>query len=115
MIDYETYCKIRQYHGEDGLSMSQIAAGLGIDAETVAKYVRAEKFSPRAGGKRASKLDAFKPLITRLLDRHPYTCTQILQRLREEGYEGGASILKGTRGQCAYSCILSCLNPCFMA
>ena len=94
MIGYETYCKIRQYHGERGLSFNQIAAELGIDPETAAKYARAEKFSPRSGAKRASKLDAFKPLITRLLDRHPYTCTQILQRLREEGYEGGASILK---------------------
>ena len=94
MIGYETYCKIRQYHGERGLSFNQIAAELGIDPETAAKYARAEKFSPRSGAKRASKLDAFKPLITRLLERHPYTCTQILQRLREEGYEGGASILK---------------------
>ena len=94
MIGYETYCKIRQYHGERGLSFNQIAAELGIDPETAAKYARAEKFSPRTGARRASKLDAFKPLITRLLDRHPYTCTQILQRLREEGYEGGASILK---------------------
>jgi transposase len=94
VIEYETYCKIRQYHGERGLSLSQIAEELGIAPETVAKYARAEKFSPRAGVKRASKLDAFKPIITRLLERHPYTSTQILQRLREEGYEGGASILK---------------------
>ena len=92
MIGYETYCKIRQYHGERGLSFNQIAAELGIDPETAAKYARAEKFSPRSGAKRASKLDAFKPLITRLLERHPYSGTQILQRLREEGYEGGASI-----------------------
>ena len=94
MIGYETYCKIRQYHAERGLSFNQIAAELGLDPETAAKYARAEKFSPRSGVKRASKLDAFKPLITRLLERHPYSCTQILQRLREEGYEGGASILK---------------------
>jgi len=94
MIDYETYCKIRQHHTEGGLSFSQIADELGIDPETVAKYARAEKYSARARVKRASKLDAFKPMIARLLDRHPYSCTQILQRLREEGYTGGMSILK---------------------
>lgn len=94
MIDYETYCKIRKLHQETGGSFNKIGDELGIDPETVAKYVRAEKFAPRAGKKRASKLDAFKPMITRLLDRHPYSVTQILGRLREEGYEGGLSILK---------------------
>ena len=94
MIAYETYCKIRQYHGERGLSFNQVGAELGIDPETVAKYVRAEKFLQRSGAKRASKLDAFKPAITRLLERHPFSATQILQRLREEGYTGGFSILK---------------------
>jgi transposase len=94
VIDYETYSRIRHGHGELGLSFNQIAAELGIDPETVAKYARAEKFVPRMGGKRASKLDAFKPMITRLLERHPYSATQLLQKLRAEGYEGGFSILK---------------------
>ena len=94
MIDYETYSKIRHCHGEMGLTFSQIASELGIDPETVTKYARAEKFVPRMGAKRPSKLDAFKPMITRLLERHPYSATQILGRLREEGYAGGFSILK---------------------
>lgn len=94
MIDYETYSKIRHSHAEKGLTFSQIALELGIDPETVAKYARAEKFVPRRGGKRTSKLDAFKPMLTRLLERHPYSATQLLARLREEGYEGGFSILK---------------------
>ena len=39
-------------------------------------------------------LDPFKPRITRLLDTHPYSAQQIFQRLREEGYRGGVTILR---------------------
>ena len=39
-------------------------------------------------------LDTFKPRITRLLDTHPYSAQQIFQRLREEGYRGGVTILR---------------------
>jgi transposase len=93
MIDYETYCKIRLYR-ERGLSLSQIGLELGIDPETAAKYAKADKFQRPSRTKRSSKLDAFKPLIKRWLEQHPYSATQILQRLREEGYAGGFSILK---------------------
>lgn len=95
MIDYETRCKIRHLHQQEGLNFQQIGQSLGIDPETASKYARAEKFtSRRAVGKRASKLDAFKPMIQRLLERHPYSSTQILQKVRADGYEGGFSILK---------------------
>jgi transposase len=62
----------------------------------VAKYARAESYTlDRRPARRPSKLDAFKPTIQRWLERHPYTATQIMQRLRsEEGYTGGFSILK---------------------
>ena len=95
MIDYETYCKIRLYHRERGLSFGQIGRDLGLDPETVAKYARSASFPRRGNAKRASKLDPFKPVINRWLERHPYSATQILQRLRgEEGYTGGFTILK---------------------
>src|SRR5262249_47861387 len=38
--------------------------------------------------------DPFKPRITRLLDTHPYSAQQIFQRLREEGYRGGVTIVR---------------------
>jgi transposase len=61
----------------------------------VAKYARAESYPRRSSGARVSKLDLFKPLITRWLERHPYSATQIFQRLcQQEGYQGGFSILK---------------------
>jgi transposase len=95
MINYETYCKIRLYHRERGLSFSQIGRELGLDPETVARYARMESFPRRRAAKRPGKLDAFKPLIVRWLERHPYSAAQIYQKLREEhGYAGGYSILK---------------------
>ena len=95
MIDYPTYCQIRLFHQERGLNFNQIGRELGIDPETVAKYAVLERFPRRRSPKRASKLDAFKPTITRWLERHPYSATQIYQRLRgEEGYTGGLSIVK---------------------
>lgn len=51
-------------------------------------------YRPRKRVQRASKLDAYKPQIVRWLEQYQYTGVQILQRLREAGYEGGRSILQ---------------------
>ena len=95
MIDYETYCRVRLFHQERGLTSSQIGRELGIDPETAAKYAALDTYPRRRATKRASKLDAFKPAIIRWLEHHPYSATQIHQRLcAEEGYTGGFSIVK---------------------
>jgi len=95
MIDYETYCQIRLHHQRDGLSFNQIGRELGIDPETAAKYAALASFPRRHATQRATKLDAFKPSITRWLERHPYSATQIYQRLcADEGYTGGVSIVR---------------------
>ena len=95
MINYETYCQIRLFHQQRGLSFNQIASELAIRPQTVAKYANLATFTRRLGTKRPSKLDPFKPAITRWLERHPYSATQIYQRLHaDEGYTGGFSIVK---------------------
>lgn len=95
MIDYETYCRIRIFHNERGLTASQIGRELGIDPETAAKYAALSTYPRRRASKRPSKLDAHKPAIIRWLEHHPYSATQIYQRLRaDEGYTGGFSIVK---------------------
>ena len=81
MIDYETYCRVRLFHQERGLTSSQIGRELGIDPETAAKYAALDTYPRRRATKRASKLDAFKPAIIRWLEHHPYSATQIHQRL----------------------------------
>lgn len=94
MISYETWCRIRK-HLQDGLTATQIARELSLHPQTVAKWARVEKFEPRRySSPRASQLDPYKGLIVRWLDEHPLSAQQVFQRLREEGYAGGLTILK---------------------
>ncbi len=94
MIDYETFCRLRQLYDEQGLKVSQIAAELHLDPKTVERWLDQPTYRPRQGTRRPSKLDAFKGQIVGLLERHPYTAQQLLQQLRQQGYAGGYSILK---------------------
>lgn len=49
---------------------------------------------PRQPVRRGSQLDPFKAYIVRLLETHPYSAQQIFQRLREQGFEGGFTLVK---------------------
>ncbi len=94
MLNYETFCQIRDHLGRQGLTVAQTARALALDPRTVAKWASVEQFHPRAGVPRVSKLDAYKGRIVRWLDTHPYNAQQIFQRLREAGYAGGVTIVK---------------------
>jgi transposase len=94
MIDYETFCKIREYREQRGLKVAQIARALDLDRRTVAKWIDEPRFRPRQSTARASKLDPFKSQIRQWLENHPYSAQQVFQRLREDGFDGGYSIVK---------------------
>jgi transposase len=94
VIDYETFAKIHDCRERQGLTIAQTARALGLDPRTVATWVARSRFEPRRSRPRGSVLDPFKPRITRLLDTHPYSAQQIFQRLREDGYRGGVTILR---------------------
>ena len=82
MIPYELYCQIRLLHQQRGLTFAQIARELHLDAETVAKWAGRPTYGARRPARRASKLDPYKALLQGWLERHPYTATQLFQRLR---------------------------------
>jgi len=94
VIDYETFAKIHDCHDRQGLTIVQTARVLGLHPQTVATWLARSRFEPRRSRPRGSILDPFKPRITRLLETHPYSAQQIFQRLREEGYGGGMTILR---------------------
>ena len=95
MLNYETYCKIRDHLGRQSLTAAQTAQALGLDVRTVTKWAELKHFQPRANNTpRVGKLDAFKGHIVRWLDAHPYSAQQIYQRLCEMGFDGGRTIVK---------------------
>ena len=53
-----------------------------------------KRYQPRKATTRKSKLDPFKNDILRMLEKHPYTATQIVQRIRENGFAGGKTIVE---------------------
>ena len=94
MIDYETFCRIHDHLEREHLTLAQTARALGLHPQTVAKWAAVKQFRPRVSRPRASRLDPFKGQIVRWLETHPYSAQQILQRLREAGFAGGATIVK---------------------
>jgi transposase len=94
VIDYEMFSKIHECHHRQDLTIAQIARALGLHPRTVATWVARSRFEPRRERPRSSVLDPFKPRIMQLLYTHPYSAQEIFQRLRQEGYRGGMTILR---------------------
>jgi transposase len=73
-----------------GYRNKAIARQLGIDVKTVRRVRKGvKKRKPRA-----SKLDAFKPLIQELVVKKELTAIRALREIRTLGYQGGYSVLK---------------------
>jgi transposase len=94
MIDYQQCCQLKDLHANQGLTVAQIATALSLDPRTVAYWLTQDRFRSRQATTRASKLDPFKPQILQMLEKYPYSAQQILQRLRQQGFDGGYSIVK---------------------
>lgn len=77
-----------------GKSIRAIARELGIARNTVRRYLRGKPEAvPRP--KRASMLDPYKAQIHRWMQEdHLYNCESMLERLREQGYQGNGTILR---------------------
>jgi len=93
MINYEQFSQIKQLK-EEGLFPAQIARELALDPRTVYSWLAEERFRQRKASRRSSKLDPYKGDIMRMLQSYPYSAMQILQRLREKGFDGSYTIVK---------------------
>ncbi len=94
MIDYETYCKILQLHQQHELKPSQIASTLGLDVRTVLYWLEEGTYRSRKLQQRTSKLDPYKPQILLHMEKYGYTSAQMFRMIKEQGYDGGVTILK---------------------
>lgn len=93
MITYEQYCQIKSYR-EEGLKAGQIAEKLALNPRTVSKWMNQRGYQPRLPGHRPSKLDSYKSDILSMLERHPFTAAQVFQKIQEQGFDGGYTIVK---------------------
>src|SRR3989442_3689641 len=85
---------IHRLHWAEKWPVRKIARHLQIGRATVAKYL-ANPVAPAVRRPRASKLDPFKPAISAWLQQGPdVTAAVILQRLREQGFDGGHTIVQ---------------------
>jgi len=94
MINYESYLKIRELSEQERLSAAQIAAELNIAVGTVKKWLKVKSFDRPQRIAKSSKLDPFRKLIRGWLNAHDYSAVQILRMLRDEGFDGGSTIVR---------------------
>jgi transposase len=88
LATYEQVCQLHQ----EGWSLSAIAQQVGLDRNTVQKYVSAPAFPERqARPPRASVLDAYKPYILKRWNEGCHTGVEIWRDLEEQGAECKAS------------------------
>ena len=74
----------------EGHGIKATARKAGVDVKTVRRLLRGT--APRKA--RPSKLDPFRPVITKLVCEDELTAVLVLARIRALGYTGGYSILK---------------------
>lgn len=94
MIDYETFSRIKHLHDHKGLTATQIAREVGHDERTVKRTLAAKQFEPRKSSRRPSILDAFRNTAIKMVESYPYSAQQVYQRLKEEGFTGGYTVVK---------------------
>lgn len=95
MIGYQRYCQIKQAAAA-GKTATQIALELGLHRQTVSAWLARERYERSHGAQRPrrSKLDAYRAAIVRFVEGHPFTAMQVWHKLKEQGYDGGYSIVK---------------------
>jgi transposase len=93
MLNREQVETLYRLHYQEKWSVRRMARHLKISRPTVRKYLRGPVLVP-VKRRRGSKLDSYKDLIAQLLEQDPRVAApRILQILREQGYEGGKTIL----------------------
>lgn len=95
MIDRRTVFEIHQLQAK-GFSCRSIARQLQVSRETVAKYLADPVSAIRSRKKKPSKLDPYRDLVETMIKECPdVKAPVILQRIREKGFDGGITIVRG--------------------
>ncbi|MFC3285732.1 IS21 family transposase, partial [Litchfieldella rifensis] len=94
MLSREDFLMIKQLR-QRGAHLVDIAHQIGCSERTVRRYLAREAApTGRPAQPRPSKLDPYKPIIDQLLADNVWNAEVIFQLIREQGYPGGASIVR---------------------
>jgi len=78
-----------------GMSYTEIGRKHHIDPRTAKKYAESSARPEYVLSEpKPSKLDPYKGMITMWLEEAPYSAERILEKIREQGYTGGHSIVR---------------------
>ena len=94
MITYSQFSEINHLASHNGLNPSQIAEKMALNVVTVKKWLKQKHYQARKCPPKPSKLDPFKDEIIKMLESYNYTAVQVETKLREQGYDGGYTIIK---------------------
>jgi transposase len=86
--------EIRAAH-QKGLSYSEIGRKYNIDRRTAKKYAQSESRPEYVlTDSKPSKLDPYKAQIALWLEEAPYSAIRIWEKVKEQGFEGGYTVVK---------------------
>lgn len=77
----------------ENVPKAQIARQLGVSRQTIYNWIDEDDDVPVLA-RRASKVDPFKPYIQSRLERFDIPAIVLLREIREQGYDGGITILR---------------------
>jgi len=88
------WMEIRAAH-QKGLSYSEIGRKYNIDRRTAKKYAQSESRPEYVlTDSKPSKLDPYKAQIALWLEEAPYSAIRIWEKVKEQGFEGGYTVVK---------------------
>jgi len=94
MLDPATILGIHKLK-DQGRGIREISRMTGRARNTVRRYLRDRTlFHPRPRALRGSKLDPFKGWLDRRIGEGMMDCSLLLRELREQGYDGGKTLVK---------------------
>ena len=78
-----------------GMSYTELARKYHIDARTAKKYAQSDSRPVYSLSRpKISKLDPYKEQIVSWLEEAPYSAQRILEKIQEQGFDGGHSIVR---------------------
>ena len=94
MIDFHTYCRIRELRCVEGLSITKAASVLSLDPRTVSAWAKKDRYEPRRTPRRARLTDPFVERIQAEIVLGNRNAAAIFRQIAAQGYTGSYTLVK---------------------